>query len=858
MQSSRLMRPRINDRLARATEFPIALIVAPAGFGKSVALRDFLLSARTDAVRCDVRPEDAALLAFARRLAEALSGVAPSIAGAFPEMQQRIMETGEPIEPLCDWFFEHLKRVACRVVVDDLHFAEPPAIEFLADLIDRTYERIHWILATRSDAELPVASWLGYGRMDLPVDENVLRFTAEEALAAADEAQSGIEPREVEALRELTEGWAVALAIALRTRTYASELRSAAGSLEAATREMIYRYLAEQVFAALSPVQRNFLLATSVFPTFDVGIAQALGGTDEFIADLRRGVAFLNEASPGRFRYHDLFSAFLDSELRRQGESTWAGVLCYGGQLLEERGEAPAALALYTKARDAGSILRLMETTGFALFERGHGDALSAALEAVPDAVRSGSAVALGLRAMLDAARGHFDLCRRGFVAAIEKADNDALKLSLVHRYAIELVRHDRACIELLEPYARDERFAPAMRAPLLGTLATALARIERFDDALATIAQALDVVDTTDDDALARLYQQAAYVYRLEPNHLQAHDYATMAVELALRRNLNEVAARAYSVLYQISYDYGDDPIATLRILDRLLECARQAGSTQARLFGLFASYAIEAERGDETAMERIERELETIPGGLPRSRAEMLLPSIALRAGWQGNFREAYTAVADTAETQTTDERRASRFAELAEYAFAGGMPEEGQAAYDAAVAALAQCKRPSRRSLRARLNLVYVDLLRGHTAAAQRALSEVERAIEPSMRWLRAMAQVARTLYRIQLGQAERAVLAADLERLRAAHFGGIARLLTALPFPHSSEEGTYATLTSAEREILSCLATGASTKEIAARTGRSPRTVDTHIRAICQKLRCSGRRAAVAIATGSGWV
>src|SRR5262249_45673150 len=160
--------------------------------------------------------------------------------------------------------------------------------------------------------------------------------------------------------------------------------------------------------------QRNFLLATSVFSTFDVAIAQALGGSD-FIVELRRGAAFFNEISPGRYRYHDLFAAFLETELRRLGDSAWAGVLCYGGQWMEDRGEAASAIGLYTKAGDAGSILRVVERDGFALFERGHADALSSALDAVPDAIRNASAAALGLRATLDAARGHFDLCRRGF-----------------------------------------------------------------------------------------------------------------------------------------------------------------------------------------------------------------------------------------------------------------------------------------------------------------------------------------------------------------------------------------------------------------------------------------------------------
>ena len=148
MQSSRLMRARLNDRLTRATQFPVTLIVAPAGFGKSVALRDFLLTSRSDALRYDVRREENSLIAFARRLSEALQPVAPGAAESFPAMQQRVMESDDPADAVCDWLAEHLKRTVCTIVIDDLHFAavDPAAIAFLAALIDRTCERINWIL----------------------------------------------------------------------------------------------------------------------------------------------------------------------------------------------------------------------------------------------------------------------------------------------------------------------------------------------------------------------------------------------------------------------------------------------------------------------------------------------------------------------------------------------------------------------------------------------------------------------------------------------------------------------------------------------------------------------------------------
>jgi ATP/maltotriose-dependent transcriptional regulator MalT len=852
MQPVHLMRPRLNDRFSRAAAYPITLVIAPAGFGKSVALRDFLRDSRTDVVRIDVRREDDTLLGFSRHFCDAVAAVAPSAAASFASLQEKLLSADDPSRLVCDWFAEHLKRTIGTIVVDDLHFAaiDPASIAFLTGLIDRTLERIHWIVASRSDANLPIATWLAYGRMDLPIDGSDLRFTLEEAMAAAQAAHAPIETAEVKALCELTEGWPVALAIALRTQTQAADLRAAT------TRDLIYRYLAEQVFTRLPPSQREFLLATSVFSTFDAAIAEALGGTAGSIDELRRGVAFLTESDVAQYRYHDLFRDYLESELFRRGVNAWREAVVTGARLLEEKGDLAPALSLYAKAKDGVSILRLTETYGFALFERGQADALSAALDALPEELRRESPAALGLQAALEAARGHFEPACRGFVAAIERAGRIELRLALVHRYAIELVRHGRDCIGLLEHYALDDRMPSPSRLPLLGTLATAYGHAGRSAEAIATIERALELLDpTAGDEIRARLFQQAAHVYVEHGDREQGRRYAGLAVELARSHNLYDVAVRAYSVLYTIAYDGTDDPIACLAILDKLLEAARQGASVQGRLYGLMASYGIEVDRGNEEAVERIESALESAPGTLPQSRSEVLLPAMALRAAWRGDFRHAHELLAQAQEHQS-DERVAERFSELALYACAAGTPDDEaeKKAYDA----LARWNKPTRRAMRSRLMLAFCELARGRTALAHRQLAVVSRHVDPTMTRLDALYHTASALYRTVLGQGDPEALAGTLERLRAEQFGGIARLLEAIPFPRLHAGGGYASLSATEREILQLLVAGGSTKEMAARSSRSPRTIEAHVRSICKKLSCKTRRAAVTLAIVSGWV
>ena len=857
IQPSRLMRARINERLARAAEYPVTLIIAPAGFGKTVALRDFLDTSRSDAFRYDVRREDQTLLAFVRGLSAALAAVAPGLSASLPSIQETIAAHAEPHHELADWFAEHIKRVVCSIVIDDLHYAarDPHTVPLLVELVERTSGRINWIIASRSDSGLPVASWLGYGRIDVPVTEDDLRFTIEEALAIASEGGSSADASETQELRDLTEGWPIALTIALRTRTHVRDLPSAA----LGTREMIYRYLAEQVFAALTEDERALLLNTAVFSTFTSAIAEACGASAKTFSDLRRAVTFISEASPGVFRYHDLFRDFLESELRRAGEQRWVRANRDGAALLERAGDDAGALRLYVRAGEASSILAILERRGFWLFERGESELLESALEVIPDSIRTAHPVLLGLRAASAAARGHMEFAVRDFAGAIDRADG-LLRVELVHRYALELVRRSSDAIDLLEPYANDESVPLTLRVPILGTLATAYVRAERISDALATISKATAYLNgSIDEDALARFYQQAAFVQQASPERGDAWNYANAAIELALKRSMFDVAARAYSVLYAIVYEDEDDPIECLRILDRLIECARKSANHQTLAFGLIEEYDLEVDRANDPAIEHLEAALREVRAALPQLHVETFLPARALQAAWTGDFAQAHALVVESAKVAKAPDWRALRYAELALYAFALGNSEDGEASMQSSLAALELCKEPKRRVVWARLLLALAELVRGRHSAAHRMISDVERSLGSDRRRMRAFASAVRTYYRVSLGQDERSALAGAIERLRAEHHGGVARLLERLPMAGTREEGSgYSLLTSAEREILALLATGTSTKNIALKTGRSPHTVDTHIRSMCRKLQCSGRREAVALAIQGGWV
>src|SRR5579884_1358147 len=183
-----IVRARVVERIASAATQRIVLIVAPAGYGKSVALRQYLETLHgVPHVRYDVQAENGTLLGFVRGFADAVIGIAPAARKTLPGAYERSRSSKTPGVDLAMWMHAHIKTFTGLVVIDDLHVAEndPEISKFLVSLIERTKGRARWIIASRSSLDLPVGSWLAYGEMDLNIDEQDLRFTVDEARDAA-------------------------------------------------------------------------------------------------------------------------------------------------------------------------------------------------------------------------------------------------------------------------------------------------------------------------------------------------------------------------------------------------------------------------------------------------------------------------------------------------------------------------------------------------------------------------------------------------------------------------------------------------------------------------------------------------
>jgi ATP/maltotriose-dependent transcriptional regulator MalT len=401
-------RPRLLERLTHVATYPVALLIAPAGYGKSVILRQYLALLRIPNARFTLRPEHASLLGFLRGFAEALRESAPHAITALAGAYERNTASPKRGTDLARWMHAHLESFSGIIAIDDLHLADgdPEVAHFLTSLIEETKERIRWILASRSTTGFPVGTWQAYGDAGLPLDEHDLRFTLDEAREAARGFGLAVRDDELEDLLALTEGWPAAMSFALRTSTRSSELRN----VSAMTREMIYRLLAEQVYAALDDDERNLLEVAAALPVIDISVLERAGFDRALttVEGLRQRTAFIYEETPGIYQCHDLFREFLRHQTALGGKRSQQSVHERAARALESSGDVEHAIASYVAAGSSADVVRLLERHGFDLLERARGDVIARALEALDEKTRRENATLLALQGSLQAMIGKF------------------------------------------------------------------------------------------------------------------------------------------------------------------------------------------------------------------------------------------------------------------------------------------------------------------------------------------------------------------------------------------------------------------------------------------------------------------
>ncbi|HEX3550608.1 MAG TPA: LuxR C-terminal-related transcriptional regulator [Candidatus Elarobacter sp.] len=839
-------RPRVLDRLRNAARYRIAAIIAPAGFGKSVAVRQFL-ETLPSAVLYDVPPDATTLAPFVLGFADALAAAVPAVRRSVVTALDAARASKTPGRDLATWLTAHVRELDMLIAIDDVHVAEGDAevSRFLTALLERTKGGPRWLLASRSPLQLPVASWLAYGESDLVVDAVDLRFTVEEAKASARATRVAVRDDELEQMLAVIDGWPAALTFALRTSTRASDLRA----VSAGTREMVYRYLAEQVWHALDERTRAFLRTAAFLPRLETRLAVAAGFDDAaaIIESLRERVAFVSVLDAGVYKLHDLFRDFVQRQVALDGDEALRAAQLSSARLLERMGMEVAALERFAEARDAADVERVLARENFTLLDRGGFDVVERALRTLPSGASLANPRVLALRAALEEGHGRTDQAERWYAAALKRVEDDVpVAVRVATRYALLVYqRARRDAIPVLEALRARDDLGTTDRADVLGVLAISEAHTGRPAEAGAAIGEALAIAELGDDALRARTLLRAATTSFFAGDDEDTERYAREGSRLATELADFGLAARGYATLTALNSTAGRIAAAAWYAA-QVAANAEKAGDPLMRVIGLRSLISLEAERGNAARVEELDRELERLAYRGPAALIAHLYAK-AIHAAWNGRFADAQRLLATPADRDFSTFHSRVRWSVLAVVSAKLGDRKAAIGAlerFDRAVAddVDEHATYARWRGLTDRY-AVLANLLLERNAAAQKAMRGL-RSDEPDLR-----------AFDAALGAIANRVpeqFDAALAEMRQAGVGGIAAFADALArevFAARAKSAPEA-LTPVELHVLRSMSQGLGNQAIADEQQRTVNTIRTHVSSILRKLGCANRGEAVA--------
>jgi LuxR family maltose regulon positive regulatory protein len=323
-------RDRLVQRMA-AEGARLVLVSAPAGFGKTTVVTQWLTSAATPertVAWLALDDGDAEVTRFLNLLVEAVRHVLPHVgaeAGA-------LLENSGPTEAVLVSLINDLDVLAGSTVIalDDYHVIDEPAVhEAVTFLVDNLPPHVTLAMTTRSDPPLPLPRLRARGEL-VELRAADLRFTDDESADLLNDVMGlDLAPPLVSALGARTEGWAAGLQLAaLSARTHQDAGRDDVDAFVDAfsgSNRFVLDYLVEEVLDQQPEVVRTFLLDTSVADTLTAGLADALTGRADgqaMLELLERDNVFLIPLDDERhwYRYHHLFADALRA--RRPASAT--------------------------------------------------------------------------------------------------------------------------------------------------------------------------------------------------------------------------------------------------------------------------------------------------------------------------------------------------------------------------------------------------------------------------------------------------------------------------------------------------------------------------------------------------------
>jgi LuxR family transcriptional regulator, maltose regulon positive regulatory protein len=378
-------RPRLLERLNEGLHRKLILISAPAGFGKTTLVSQWVARCQRPTAWLSLDEGENDPARFLTYLIAALQTIAAPIG----EEVLSALHSPQPPPPeaILTTLLNDLITIQDHfiVVLDDYHLLEAkPIDQALTFLLEHLPPQMHLVIATREDPALPLARLRARGHLT-EVRAVDLRFTPSEAAAFLNQVMGlHLSAEDIAALERRTEGWIAGLQLAALSLQGQPDATSFITSFTG-SHHFVLDYLLEEVLQQQSESVQTFLLRTSILdrlcgPLCDAVVLDPSAPGQTTLAYLERANLFIVPLDNERrwYRYHHLFSDLLRQRLQQSAASPTGDTESQVNELhiraslwYEDHGLEIEAFHHAVAAQDVERAARLVEGKGMPLQFRG-------------------------------------------------------------------------------------------------------------------------------------------------------------------------------------------------------------------------------------------------------------------------------------------------------------------------------------------------------------------------------------------------------------------------------------------------------------------------------------------------------
>lgn len=378
-------RPHIWERLNTGLNGKLTLVSAPAGFGKTTAISEWL-SAHLDPAHGE--PATAAWLALDSEdgdEARFLHYLILACQRADPAFGQSVLVSlqspnREASDELTSRLVNELALLERRLilVIDDYHRVDSLAVDkILERLVAHAPPQLHLVLLTREDPPLPLARLRVQGQLN-ELRAAHLRFSSDEASVFLINAVGlTLSAENIQALEKRTEGWIAGLQLAALSLRGHGDPDQFIDNFSGSNR-FVLDYLMEEVFQQQPAALQRFLLHASLLTRFNASLCSTVAAipesaAEQLLEEIDQANLFVVPLDHERhwYRFHHLFADLLRQIGMRNPLVDVTQAHIRASSWFEGQGDHIAAFQHAASAGDVARAEQLIEGKGMPLHFRG-------------------------------------------------------------------------------------------------------------------------------------------------------------------------------------------------------------------------------------------------------------------------------------------------------------------------------------------------------------------------------------------------------------------------------------------------------------------------------------------------------